>query len=129
MHWRRSGVSYTCRLSKRSSLYYESEEADHQIWRVNQAAPDKAKNGGYLLHSVEEEARGPSASQLRHLQIMKHLRLPNWEGSELPMWPPHRPPNAAVIAPMLGGDPRLYTGEWWKVKQEHAQAAAERAER
>ncbi len=28
---------------------------------------------------------------------MKHLRLPNWQGSELPVWPPHRPPNAAVI--------------------------------
>ncbi len=25
------------------------------------------------------------------------------------------------------GDPRLYTGDWWQVKQEQAQAAAERA--
>jgi hypothetical protein len=30
---------------------------------------------------------------------------------------------------VLRGDPRLYTGEWWKVKQEQAQAAEERAAR
>ncbi len=111
-------------------LLYEIEKADFEIWRINQAAPAKAKSaGGYLLHSVEEEARGSSASQLRHLQIMKHLRLPNWDGGELAVWPPHRPPNPAVIAPMLGGDPRLYSAEWWKVKQERAQAAADRAAR
>ncbi len=51
------------------------------------------------------------------------------DSGELPVWPPHRPPSAAVITPMLGGDPRLYTGEWWKVKQEQAQAAAERTAR
>jgi len=110
-------------------LLHEIEKADHEIWRVNQAAPNKAKNGGYLLQSVEHEARGPSAEQLRHLQIMKDLRLPNWEGGELPVWPPHRPPNPAVIAPVLGGDPRLSTNHWWEVKEEQAREAAERMAR
>jgi hypothetical protein len=84
-------------------LMLEIETVDQEIWRVNQAAPYKAKTGAYLLHSVEHEARGPSASRLRQLQIMKDLRLPNWEGGELPVWPPHRPPTAAAIAPMPGG--------------------------
>ena len=60
---------------------------------------------------------------------MEHLRLPNWEGSELPVWPPHRPPDPAVIAPVLGGDPRLFSDRWWEVKEEQAQASAERAAR
>lgn len=109
-------------------LLLEIEEADHEVWRVNQAMPDKAKSAGrYLLHSVEHEARGHSADQLRHLQIMKDLQLPNWEGSELPVWPPHRPRNLAVVAPLLGGDPRLFSNRWWEPKQEQAGAAAERA--
>ncbi len=45
------------------------------------------------------------------------------------MWPPYRPPNPTVIAPMLGGDPRLYSGDWWKVKQEEARALQARQER
>jgi hypothetical protein len=49
-------------------LLLEIEKAEQEI---------QAKNGRYLLRSVEEEARGPSASQLRHLQILKDLRLPN----------------------------------------------------
>jgi hypothetical protein len=99
-------------------LLLNIEKADLEIRQVNLAAPAKAKLGGYLLRSVEEEARGPSALQLRHLQILKDLRLPNWDGGELPVWPPHRPPNPAVIAPMLGGDHRLSTDRWWEVKQE-----------
>jgi hypothetical protein len=78
-------------------LLFEIQKADQEIRLVNLAAPAKARLEGYLMHSVEEEARGPSASQLRHLQIMKHLRLPNWDGGELPVWPPHRRP----IRPLL----------------------------
>ncbi len=100
-------------------LLLEIEKADQEIWRVNQAAPVKARTtGGYLLHSVEEEAGGPSAQQLRHLQILKHLRLPNWDGGELPVWPPHRPPNATVIVPTYVGDPRLSSDHEVKEEQE-----------
>jgi hypothetical protein len=57
---------------------------------------------------------------------MKNLRLPNWEGGELPVWPPHQPPDPAAVAPVLGGDPRLSTNRWWEVREEQVQAAEER---
>jgi hypothetical protein len=60
---------------------------------------------------------------------MKDLRLPNWEGAELPLWPPHRPFIPGMPTFILSGDPRLSTGEWWQVKQEKAEAATERAAR
>ncbi len=111
-------------------LLAEIEEADQEVRLVNHEAPPKARNtGGYLLESVEHAARGPSALQLRHLQIMKDLRLPNWDGAELPLWPPYRPLNVAAFTPAELGDPRLSTGDWWRVKEEQAQAAVERAER
>jgi hypothetical protein len=109
-------------------LLLDIEKADQEVRLVNHEAPYKAKNaGGYLLESVEHAARGPSALQLRHVQIMKDLRLPNWDGAELPLWPPYRPLNVATFTPVELGDPRLYTGDWWQVKEEHAQAPAERA--
>ncbi len=110
-------------------LLLEIEKVDQKVRLVNHEAPYKAKNGEYLLESVEHAARGPSASQLRHLQIIKDLRLPNWEGAEQPLWPPYRPINVAAFTPALLGDQRLYTGDWWKVKQEQARTAAERAAR
>jgi hypothetical protein len=110
-------------------LLFEIEEVECEIRLVNHAAPYKAVYaGGYLLESVEHAARGPSALQLSHLQIMKDLRLPNWEGAELPLWPPQRPLIVAAF-PVELGDPRLSTGDWWQVKQEEAQVAAERAAR
>ena len=60
---------------------------------------------------------------------MKNLQLPSWEGGELPVWPPHRSPNPAAVAPTLGGDSRLSTDRWWEVREEQAQAAAEHAAR
>ena len=63
------------------------------------------------------------------LSIMKDLKLPVWDGSLLPLWPPHRPIDPALIAPMAGGDPRLYTGDWWQVWQERAIALREQTER
>jgi hypothetical protein len=60
---------------------------------------------------------------------MKHVRLPDWEGGELPVWPPHRRPSPMAITPVLGGDPRLSTDRWWEVREEQAQAAVERAAR
>jgi hypothetical protein len=110
-------------------LLLDIEDADQEIRLVNHEAPYKAKSEGRLLESVEYAARGPSASKLRDLQIVKDLRLPNWEGNELPIWPPHRPFILGMPTFILSGDPRLSTGDWWQVKQEEAQAAAERAAR
>jgi hypothetical protein len=39
-------------------------------------------------------------------------------------WPPPQPVWFAPVA--LGGDPRLYTGDWWKVKEEQARAVSAR---
>jgi hypothetical protein len=52
-------------------------------------------------------------------------------GSEDGTWvlPPHRPPNPAVIAPVPGGDLRLYADRWWEVKEEQPRALRERQER
>jgi hypothetical protein len=49
------------------------------------------------------------------------LRLPNWDGAELPLWLPYRP-IVPAFTPAVGGDERLHTGDWWQVKQEQAQA-------
>ena len=60
---------------------------------------------------------------------MKHLRLQNWGRRRASALAPHRPtPSPAGFTP-LGGDPRLYTGDWWQVYEEQAQHAAERAAR
>ncbi len=37
-----------------------------------------------------------------------------------------RPLNVAAFTPVELGDPRLSTGDWWRVKEEQGQAAAER---
>jgi hypothetical protein len=109
-------------------LLFEMEEVDREIRLVNLAAPHKALNaGGYLLQSVEYAARGSSADKLAHLQITKHLRLSNWEGAELPLWPPYRPPDASAYTPTLFGDHRLYSAEWEEVWKEQAQARAARS--
>jgi hypothetical protein len=105
------GEVYPSFVQRIVPLLFEIEEVDREIRLLNVDAPYKAKNDGVLLDSVEHAARGASALQLRHLQIMKDLRLPNWEGAEIPLWPPYRPPNPAVFTP-VGGDPRLYAGDW-----------------
>jgi hypothetical protein len=109
-------------------LLLEIEEADREVRRVNEAAP---RDGaiGTRLHSVEEEARGPETCGANMLSIIKHLKLPSWEPSSVPVWPPYRPIDPALIAPVAGGDPRLYTGDWWQVGQERESALREQAER
>ncbi len=46
---------------------------------------------------------------------MKDVRLPKWEGSPVPVWPPYRPLDPALITPVPPGDPRLYTSRWYEV--------------
>jgi len=79
------------------------------------------------LHSVEEEARG--RENCGSSTIMKELRLPARNSSSGPKWPPYRPLDPAMIAPMPGGDPRLYTNRWWEVHREQEHALRERRER
>ena len=96
-------------------LLLEIEKVDREAHRVNEAAPRDGTTGMYL-RSVEEAARGPCERNT----IMKDLRLPAWEGSAAPAWPP--PFNPGLIAAMASGDPRRYSGDWWQVKEEEARA-------
>jgi len=50
--------------------------------------------------------------------LAAQLKLPEWGGSQ--QWPRPGLPMVALLAPVPGGDPRLTTPEWWKVKQEEA---------
>jgi len=44
-------------------------------------------------------------------------------------WPPPRFFDQSIFAPVVSGDPRLSTGDWWRVQQEEAAASRERDER
>ena len=103
-------------------LLLEIEQADREARRVNEAVPRDGTTGMYL-RSVEEAARGPCERNT----IMKDLRLPAWEGSAAPAWPP--PFNPGLIAAIAPSDRRRHSAEWWKVKEEEARAQRERQER
>jgi hypothetical protein len=121
------GDLYVPFINEAIPLLLEVEEADAEVRRVNPEAPQDA--AGMHLHSVEEEARGGEIGRLHNLQIMKDLRLPSWEASSVPLWPPHHPIDPTLFMPMVSGDRRRYSGEWWKVKEEEAQAWREQAAR
>ncbi len=104
-------------------LLLDIEEVDAEVRRVNAEAPRDGVTAMYLC-SVEEEARGGETLKLHDLQIMRDLRLPSWEPCSVPVWPPHRPIDPALLAP-VAIDRRRYSGDWWKVKEEEAQALRE----
>jgi hypothetical protein len=84
---------------------------------------------GVALHlrGAELEARDLECFTRSEPSIAATLKLPTFEPGERLAWPPPQPVSFAPV--VLGGDPRLYTDRWWEVKQEQAQAAAERAAR
>ena len=59
--------------------------------------------------------------------LADQLRLPRWGNSK--EWPLPGLPSLALVSPRPGGDPRRFTGEWYKVKEEEAAAAREQRER
>jgi hypothetical protein len=99
-------------------------ENDEKLSRLHLARPS-----GVALHprGAELEARGLSGFARFEPSIAATLRLPTFEPGERLAWPPSKP--VSFTAVVLGGDPRLYTGDWWNVKEEQARAAAERAAR
>jgi hypothetical protein len=79
------------------------------------------------LRSAELEARGLEGFTGSEPSVLETLKLPTFRPGERLAWPP---PQTFVAAPVVfGGDQRLYSGDWWQVKEEQAQAAAERATR
>jgi hypothetical protein len=99
-------------------LVTEIEDADREIRRVNEALPNEGATGLYL-RSVAEACGGNN--------LLKDLRLPAWQAGAAPLWP--RQFNPALIAPVVAGDPRQSSGDWWRIKEEEARALRERQER
>jgi hypothetical protein len=99
-------------------LLMEIEQADAEVQQVNASKP--IEGGPPSLRSVELEARGLDGFGPNGLSIVRDLKLPAWDVGLL--WPPYRPIDLAMITPRIGGDPRLYTGDWWRVKEEQARA-------
>ena len=72
-----------------------------------------------------------SWSQLNYLRavyptwarVLKDLKLPSWAPATRPVWPPYRPIDFAMVAPRVGGDPRLHTDRWWEPWEERARRA------
>ena len=110
--------------TKITDLLARIAENDGKLSRLHQARPS-----GVVLHlrGAELEARSLGGFTRSEPSIAATLKLPTFEPGERLAWPPPQPVNPASFAPVVLGDPRLYTGDWWKVKEEQAQAAAERA--
>ncbi len=115
---------YPLLQTKVSDLLARIAANDEKLSRLHQARPS-----GVALHlrGAELEARDLQAFTRYEPSIAATLKLPTFEPGERLAWPPPQPTSFAPV--VIGGDRRLYTGDWWKVKQEEAQTAAERAAR
>jgi hypothetical protein len=82
------------------NLLLRIEAVDLEVKRVASRKPYEAPaaNGdGRNLREVELEARGLEAFSTHAPSIIKNLRLPHWQPSELPAWPPHRPADQPLV--------------------------------
>lgn len=105
----------------------EAKAVDAEVHRVANAKPHhlpQANGDGRNLPTVECAARGlPSVPADFSLMNMK---LPAFEKPNALAWPPYEVPLALqVMGSMVpvATDPRTYTGDWWRVRQEQAARA------
>lgn len=61
------------------------------------------------------------------IAALRDLQLPPWAGSR--EWPLYKPLDPMMAAPAVGGDARLFSGDWWQVHKEQNRTARERQER
>lgn len=122
---------YTAFAAKLVEALTEAKQVDAEVHRISNMKPwyvPQANGDGRTLPTVEAAARGlPGVNP--DYSIMK-LRLPVWDKPNQLAWPPHEVPLGVLMAaatPTLG-DPRSYTGEWWKVQQERTQSKGNRHE-
>jgi hypothetical protein len=123
-------------VSQLASLLHRIETVDAEAQRVNDSKPfhATAANGdGRSLLPVELHARG-IADLGRSESVLKDLHLPSWEADARPLWPPYRnvAVDLAVLTAQIGQqarDPRLSTGDWWKVREDAERQRAEEAAR
>jgi hypothetical protein len=108
-------------------LFKRIAECDREVSRINGSAPSDEHR---RLLEVELHARGLDAFTRDEPSIITELlKLPNWGDSARMAWPPPRVFDQSMFAPVVSGDPRLYTGRWHEVWEEQAAAAREREER
>jgi hypothetical protein len=106
-------------------LFKRISECDGEISRINGAAPSGEHR---RLLEVELHARGLDAFTRDEPSIITELlKLPNWADSARMAWPLPEPFDPERFAP-VPFDPR-HSPDWWKVKQEEADALREREER
>jgi hypothetical protein len=87
------------------------ENLDVEIRMLNHHAP--VEDTPYLA-TTEEFARG----KFTGLSVVVDIKLPAWTTSSMvPVWPPNRSVDAAMITPMPATDPRAYSDRWWEVQR------------
>jgi hypothetical protein len=107
--------------AKLVGLLLRIEEVDREVRRVNSAKPFDAKeaNGdGRWLLETELVARGLDHFRIHDLQIMRDLKLPQFEAGAQLAWPPHRPIDWSSVAPVA-----RHPGADWAVEREERAAA------
>ena len=111
----------------------EAKQVDAEVRRVANAKPHhlpQANGDGRNLPSVECAARGITG--LSPDFSLMTMKLPAFDAPNQLAWPPYEVPLAVQVAASMvpiATDPRQYTGDWWKVQQERAQAIREQQQR
>jgi hypothetical protein len=110
----------------------ETQAADIEVHGVMAAKPYRLRqtdNDGRALSTVELAARGLT-DVAADFSIMK-MKMPAFDTPNQLAWPPHQPMfDPALFAPVIIGDRRSFTMNWWEVRQQQqdreAQAQAKR---
>jgi hypothetical protein len=95
--------TYPAIEEKLTDLLLRIETCDREAKRVNSEKPFDAKeaNGdGRWLLETEPVARGLDHFRIHDLQIMRDLKLPQFESGAQLAWPPHRPIDWSSVAPV-----------------------------
>jgi hypothetical protein len=117
--------TYPAIEEKLTELLLRIETGDREAKRVNSEKPFDAKeaNGdGRWLLETELVARGLDHFRIHDLQIMRDLKLPQFEAGAQLAWPPHRPIDWSSVAPVV-----RHPGADWAVEREE-RARATRAD-
>ena len=111
-------------MAKFVDLLTRMATCDHECHRVNLAAPAGEPR---RLAGPELAARGLERFTAADPSIMKELKLPDFEHSELMAWPPRQTFDPALFSP-VSASPR-HSADWGRAAQEEARASRERQER
>jgi hypothetical protein len=108
----------------------EAKQVDQELARIANAKPyhlPQANGDNRTLPTVECTARG--VSSVNPDFSLMNVKLPAFDKPNQLAWPPYEVPLALQLAVPTLGDPRSYTGEWWRVQQERRQAARQQQQR